>query len=601
VEEWFVTGFCRNRVSSDRIEPVELDRDGWSREYLHATLVDHQGVETPYDGPVLKASAATGHSIQFTCRTTVLRRTRVRIPICISTNTVVRLSVNGKLVRTASLSATPNGRLTCRWLVQNVTRWTEGREINQLKLSFSYDGQPQTPIVLICDPHPKCQPVLIQQWTWRYAGVSMLFFVLAWATLLTLAIVILANLHIKDATFRSYAVLGACAAWIAGLLGVPDLARIPVRAWMRQMFGATRADITSFTGKQRRSLAIVTLAVGFLPSAIIAVRIVQCYRVEQDYRSLIHAGMADMRKQDYGQISPNVFKALRHVPWRPEAQALIEFAVWKKREVTNVPFREIAGSVGAKEVEAAIRSAPPLDHLPFYLDGTVRSNPVSWYASIMIEGGKDDNERTKLVERAIDLLQARSDDESQLQLANLRLDNDDDADLKERDADRLGKLFDSIGGNLMSTHTYLAACDALVGYYLFRCETKEAAGWVHREFSARFSNNSDVHWIRPPQKFLLFYMSALYGDSKGFSDSTMEQAKRAKCLAERKDCDIDQAQFMSVFSHGRDCDFRSTFRGILDDYKDFKTIDGWKKGTIWVDKLDLNSYLEQTLSQGWSY
>src|SRR5207244_2596898 len=129
-----VAGFIRKRVSSDGLEPAGLDRDGWSREHLQATLVDQREVERPYSGPVLKASPAIEHSIQLTCRTTALRPARVRIPICISSDTVVRLSVNGELVRTMSLAEAPNGRLSFRTLAQSVTRYTEGRETTQLQL-----------------------------------------------------------------------------------------------------------------------------------------------------------------------------------------------------------------------------------------------------------------------------------------------------------------------------------------------------------------------------------------------------------------------------------------------------------------------------------
>ena len=69
-------GLFPKRVVSAGLNPIQMDRDGWVREYLQVRLVDRRGVETIYGGLVLKGTAALGHSLQFTGKATALRPAR---------------------------------------------------------------------------------------------------------------------------------------------------------------------------------------------------------------------------------------------------------------------------------------------------------------------------------------------------------------------------------------------------------------------------------------------------------------------------------------------------------------------------------------------
>jgi hypothetical protein len=511
-----------------------------------------------------------------------LRPARVRIPICLDSDAKITVLVNGKVVRTISLLAAAGGRLALRLLVQNVTRWTESFRTAQIQLRFSYDGQPHRPILLMGDEQSVCRPELIQRWTWGYARTSLLYFGLAWGTIPALAVVILASFRIHNAALRTYAVVGACVLWLAGLMGIPDLAHIPVKGWIRRSFGATRSEPNGFLRRNRRALATGLLAACFVGSASGATRVLWCYRVRQHYESLIRKAM---RTTD--GISPAVFEALSQIPWRPEAQILAEKSAWEARGGDSKDrFRRIAAKLAAQpQLEAAIRSAPPREHLPFYLDrdDRVLSNPLTWYASVIIEGERFDEE--VLVKRAIDLLRPRTDPESRLLLANLViiLRHKDEA-IREQEVMALEHQIDSgLPDAVMGTHSYLAACDMLAGYHLAGCEKAEASKWLQQELDARMHyRSSGTLWLRPPEKFLAYYMFALYGNLDGGGELRGAGAEHAKELTQR-------------------CDFRSAFQDIARSFPRFSSTEEWQKGTVIAQREHMENYLDDSLRKGWRY
>jgi hypothetical protein len=432
---------------------------------------------------------------------------------------------------------------------------------------------------------------MIQRWTTGYAISSVLYFGLAWATILAFAIVILANFRIQNELLRYYAVVATCVTWIAGLIGIPDLARIPVRGWIRQLFGATQSDSSTFLRRRRRSLTLVLLAIVFLASTAEVRQILSSYRMQQRYSSLIREGLQtdDLRP---------VLTALALAPWRREAQVLVEKSAWLGRtqpDSEGGPFRLIAASLAANPtVEYAILHAPSRDHLPSYLDASSYrlNNPLVWYASIIIEG-EGFHEET-LVKEAITLLRQSEDQESALLLQTLVITHPtkdkDGGDLQYRQVTELEKQLSSAGlsETVRSTHTYLFACDALFGYHLAVCDKDAATKWFTLELTARELHrlNEDTLWLRPPEKFLAFYIFALYGDWRdGGVDLHGAGALRAAHL-----------------THRSNCDYRAEFnKEIRPSYRQFEHIENWRKGTVLAQLSQINEYIESSLSKGWRY
>jgi hypothetical protein len=104
------------RALTQRLNPVRTDQGGWLRDYVRTTFVDGRRVQRPYTGSVLRSSPAAEHSLEFTCRPTVLRPARVRIPIFINSGVLARLSVNGEQARSMSFSAAAGDLTTFRVL-----------------------------------------------------------------------------------------------------------------------------------------------------------------------------------------------------------------------------------------------------------------------------------------------------------------------------------------------------------------------------------------------------------------------------------------------------------------------------------------------------
>jgi hypothetical protein len=575
--------FARRLVSSE-LEPV-LGDGTWALAYLPVVFVTRTGDEVAYDGRVLKPQAGTASRLQLLCKTSALRRARVRIPICVDAETVVKVFIDGELVRVTALAPVASGRRTIRILVQDVTRWTEGREATPLHLQFSSNDQSDSLFILLSEDLPHCRPMLLQRGGGRYAWTSALYFLLAWTNLLTVAVVALANLRIQDATLRTYAVLGTCVMWIAGLLGLPDLAKIPVRTWIRRLFAATHPVAGGFLLRRRRELALAALAGVLVASGAAFQQIVHCYWVRQRYTSLIREGL---RLSD--DVSPAAVAALELVPWRREAQILVERSAFEARQAANREdrFRRVAASLDeAPGLEAAIRSALSNQLPPYLVASPALSNPVVWYASLIIEGESFGENR--LVEKAKSLLRSSNDPEATLLLANLEItDKTIDGDVQEQRVKDLERRLKSttIPLTLLGTHSYLAACDMLAGYHLAGCEKEAASYWLENELRARAKAGGETLWLRPPEKFTAYYLFALYG---GMTNANVD----------RESPGARRAQRLAVHN---DCDYRAEFRRIAEtSASQFSKREGWEKGTVIAQIGRLEAFLEDSLNQGWRY
>jgi hypothetical protein len=473
-----------------------------------------------------------------------------------------------------------------RMFVQNLSRWTEACGAVDIQLRFSSYGQPRAPIVLLSEEQPHCKPALIQRWTAAHALTAASFFVLAWTTILLLAVVLLAYVPIQSDSFRIFGVVITSATWIAGLLGITDLARIPVRAWIRQLFGATHPEMGGVLQRHRRFIAISVLAAVFLLSASVAQLVIRGYWIRLQYTSLIFNGTND--------IDPAI-EALKLVPWRTEAPILLERAAWEIRSAGGPQqenrFRSIAERLADSNVDEVMRGVASSNQRPFYLDGSppVVSNPIAWYASFIIEGeGFNDD---KLVNKAMALLRSSADKNTESKLVLDRLDSANELNGKvqsKKVKDFESWLDDSdFPSALLSTHSYLAACDFLFGYHLLGCEKTDATTWLAAELSARSQHNGDseILWLRPPEKFNAYYMFAL----NGYLTNAGVDLDGPAATRVRKLTPIG-------------CDYSSDFhREISTRFTAFQDKSEWEKGTMIGALEHLEPYLQESLKKGWRY
>ena len=584
------------------------DTGNWIHAYVPVILVARRGDGVLYRGRVLRPQGSTGSQLKFLCRTTVLRRARVRIPICVSAETVVRVFVDAKLVRAVTLAPTTKGQVTLRSLVQDVTRWTEARETTVIGLQFSSENDSESLFIPFSEDQLNCRPMLLQRRGGRYAWTSGLFFLLAWANLLTVSIVGLANYSTHTQVFRT-SVLATCVLWLAGLLGLPDLASIPVRAWIRRLFAATQGGTGGLLFERKRELAVLALTGILIASSIASTQVLYGVWVRDRYTSLIQEGVKSILIEDevksIGGKRPVVFDALKLAPWRKEAQILVESAAFMLRGAINPEaFRSVAAALdkhpGVQEAITRASSNGP----PSYLDDLEKSSsvsdPLAWYASFIIEG--ESEEETKLTDKARELLRSARSGESRL----LR----DLLDIKyEKNGDEQWKLVRSleaqlkslnVRGPLLKTHSYLAACDFLMGYYLYGCEQEPASEWLQYELNAR-SEGSPRLRLRPPHKFIVYHLFAVYNKMEGVNLNTRgaDKARELAVYIKRLDPDPPDKQRCNA-----NFDFRLRFLEIAKHYSHLSTPESWGGGTVFplIGKPDeLQKFLANSVAQGWRY
>ena len=573
------------RLASNALEPVLGDGGNWIRAYLQVPCVTRRGDEVSYRGRVLKPQADTGSLLEFACNTTALRRARVRIPVCVKTETVAKVFVNGELARQTVFTPVAGDQYTLRILVLDVTRWTEGRAATRLQLQLSSNSQSDSLFIPLSEDQPHCRPIVLQRRGARYSLTSGLFFLLAWANVLTIAFLTLATFSKdRDQTLRNYAVLITALVWLTSLLGLPDLAKIPVRSWIRRLFAATQ-PIGHGWRVRRRELVTAALAIVLGASVFASKPVATGYWHRDRYTRLIKQGLQSLN------TNQPAIEAFKLEPWRKEAQILLERSAFLSRPAgTADTFRSVAAELASTlGVEAAILSQPLL---PLYLQPDILAvaNPMAWYASFLIEGDSVDD--GPLARQARNFL-STSDPESALILAYLDMtDSSIEVEEQERRAKALGDRLERVGPKdleLLLSHSYLWASDTLAMYHLAYCDQEAASYWLAKELKARLDYAGQVLWLRPPEKFGAFY---LFGEHGGMTDAGILPgslgAKRAQLADSNERCGFD---------------FRPVIKKMSGEYSVFKTREGWVNGTIYeyIGNSQLEELLESLLTKGWRY
>ena len=579
-----------------KIEAVDFEKDQWQKDLVEIKVTDGDRI-IDYQGHVLIAVPDTAHEITFAVKTSALRPAEIDIPLQFPARASVRLFVNDELVETLEFSYS-NDPSRIHHLTKDITRWTESRQSSRVQLFISYFGEQATTTILLDAHNSQLEPKLIQKWSWAYGLQSLFFFAFAWSSIVGLAIILLAHLQPLGDTFRFYAVVIAVISWVAGVLGLPDAARIPLRSMLRSLYSRTNSKSSSSSFYNRRrplwlaSLFLVSVLVGSGAGAVI-----YCLAIRQYYSSLIYQALDE---SDWGAKQTKIRQALRLLPWRKEAQMLFENQAYdmRKREDMENFRRTIREFARDQDVKQAITNAPDENHLPLCLTksagSTFLNDPVVWYASTIIEG--EGFQEKQLMNEAVSILATRRDPVAQMQLQKTELElalaneaaDDSEVDTK---ADALRKQLEQHYES-RGTYVYQSACDTLGFYYLRNCDRELASKWYGEELSARDHQSSDTEprWLRPPDKLMLFYMFASYWNMNG------EDVGMANCLLQNGTCNppIDEQDR---------CDFKSMFEEKLrNPNKDYQEKSAWTKNTVVEDGgRKLRGALEISLKKGWRY
>ena len=556
------------------------------------------GKVVAFEGEALVTKPGSGHSIKFEVQTRLLQTAVVKIPLLVSSDASLSMFFDNELVHVENIKGGTSGALEVHFLERDVSQWAEPRKDSCIRLLIVYrDGDGYAIVPVEHGNNRTLGPRLVQEWHWRSSLLPILFLVIAWGCVLGVAILAVSTQHSFGDKFRYYAVLTLIATWICGILGLPDLAKIPIQQLLRRLYGVTRPH---------RIVSLFALLFVLLALSFPAGRFAYCLAVRQRYANLIEQALSE--EQRGGKTIRDAFVLL---PWRKEAQALFELSAYRARPgftytTTQVdlmePYWDYVGAFARDhDVQAAIEKVRRLRKPSCCLsneDISTYSDPVIWYASILPESEKGDaGVRTSI--EYLSRYRGANQAEAGLLSSSLQLYLEDKAHEDTQALDTGRRLWSSLlrarEEATEETFTFQLASDYLGSYYASICKFDSARELFQKEIRARellalyrFRPQNPL-WGRPPQKLLLPYMFLLSGSMKGQNVSADSYFMKAQRLLD---------------GYGLTCDppFREEFeKTFLNSYPSFQRWEAWLKGTLLDPDIKIDQYINQSLNEGWRY
>ena len=586
----------------------------WHKRLVDIALTDANGQQIRFRGEILQSETGCTHSVEFELRTRVLRNVKVDIPFALNADADIDLLVDDHLVKTFHFRSSGDQAFRVYHLSKNLTRWTVSAAVVRVRLRFFYPVGASATLLFVDADKPEWQARAIERWEWLYALQSVLFFFLVWGAILAIAFVGTTYLLPVRDNLRDYKVVGVLVAWAVAVLGIPDLAKIPVRTWIRRLYGLTWPSVGSGSSSHRKSRCVILVALASLFAACAgpAGVILRCQYIRHHYTMLIRSTI----KSDENVDLKSIREAFTLLPWRPEAQFVFErYAHYNRDANAQKDLTAYRGLIRNFTSDPALRQivveAVRQQHLPLSLAPSARKdfNPLVWYASILVEG--EDYEHSLVLNEAIDLLKSSEEPEVQLERANLQLESLENAalsetteakevELEKKAADKaveLRKLLERYQVELGLTYVYQAGTDTLAGYHLLICELDQAADWYSAEIRSRRGKEESLSqgvaalWGRPPEKFALYYLFVSGSD-------TMVRGAGARRPP--------TGWIEDVLDNGQ-CPFRKTFQEkVFRGYEEFSSPDRWLEGTIvgskeFNESKEFPKLINESLEMDWRY
>ncbi len=562
-----------------KLELPNLDANHWHRRVINTNFNCINGQQVEYQGDALVSESDRTHTIEFEFQTHPLSPVSVQIPLSVSVTSSVRLRTNDQLVGWFELSGSKAQPYVLHCVSADVTEQTLPNKGSRFELSVSHAEENGTMTILLGDDLGEQKARVVQEWTWLYALPSIGFFTLAWGSMLGLAILSVVNIRAFGDKFRFYAVATTVGAWILTVLGISDLAKVPLRALMRQFYAWTN---------HYRAVSLMALTLLFVLIGIGTSRAIYGMTVRQRYARLIYKAMEQGPDQD-----EEIRRAFVLLPWRREAQYLFERRAWGLREDMNGFRHYIRSFVSEADVRQAATSASSYSDLPFYLDkssDSAFSDPVVWYSSILPEA--DDEGQDAMKQMALSVLSTRtgdSDAEAKIMRTCLRLA------IVQRDEEKSKESALELGGLLSqftnyervaTTQTYQVACDLLACYYVAHCQSDAASEWFRKELETRDRQRTvgDLPlWHRPPEKLMLYHM--FLAEVNATDTNEVRAIRLLRYRGESGECEPYESKFEEA---------------IFNKNPGFHDKEAWLKGTVLDGRL--NAVIQNTLlDRGWRY
>src|SRR5215210_3734311 len=205
------------------LTPVGFSPDEWTQKVTTTSLITSDDIQIEYHGDVLTSTLQTGHYFEFELTSSPLRPSELSIPLTVSKNALISLSINAETIRTITLPASVNQTPLLHYLADDVTKWAEYEATIRVKLTIYYQGQKGRTTFFLDNNQAQLRPTLFQRWSWRYALQAISFFCMSWLTIAGTATLVLAHFRLFGDTVRDFTVIITVLSWIIPLLGLPIL------------------------------------------------------------------------------------------------------------------------------------------------------------------------------------------------------------------------------------------------------------------------------------------------------------------------------------------------------------------------------------------
>jgi hypothetical protein len=587
---------------------LESDQKSAWKETQIGAYIDRDNIKQVSICNVIKSvESQTHHNISFTLTTKAYIPVRICIPVFSAANGKVILSIDGNKIKTFDLRATDTKTPEITLIEREISRSTEKVQQTKIKLQFVLEEEEKVSIILNSS-EPGLVPGMIQKWNFSYFAKAVLFFVFINALILGVGGLVAAHLRTVNASLQFYLVLITAAGWLLGVLGITDLLKIPFQQKIRALYSKTFQKRTRWLIALGTLCLIVYIGVGFVAYSM--------WR-RQTYTNLVRQAINNPDNNEFP------IKAFKMMPWRREAQLLIEGRMFVARNRDMKVYRNIVREfVDDVEVKEAIEKASDNKSAPLYLiqDEDTLDIPAVWFAGLT---GERDEEGESAMNESIERLSKYKDKYSTIQRLALELSNlagklndksDNQPTLRQirQNADILEEIVNEIeqSSNTKMLHSfyYQLACDTIAVSYINLCVYKhkqdeclsKITSYFQKEITARknaLKNKNKPIWFRPPEKLVLYYLFTLDKNPNkgGISTPGEEEATKAKEFIVYCYCQTEDKASWS----DEKCYEESMKNQVIDQFGDFQDPKAWLEGTSTIENV--KNEIEKSIETGWRY
>ena len=494
-----------------------------------------------YDGRVIELSLRGGSGVfEFAIRSSALFRTKLRLSIIGHSGDRCVVEVSEQTVADEHIRGpSENSQLRVLDLEAEITAQALGSKTATGRVIVVPCGTHNNAYILAgrrSDPN-QLHTATIQDRQFTAANAAR--FALIWLSLFLALLVASAHLPIVAKNAVQLKFLVTALSWGILISGLPEVAHLPVRRWVRSAVGHVRES----QGRGWFVLGILTISL-ILPNLMIG----YCVSHRIYYQRLIEKYL-DSRDISY------LRDAMAHSPWRLEARYLFERRTAGERVVGTDALHDLVNefiSDESKDFDAALAAVRNSGgHICLQANTRALTSPAVWYASVLPEA--EAHNETAKKRRAVNLLTGHHQMDAKIQRLLLEIsivaielrkttasekrvvktqgsNNVIDAKLATL-AVTLEQLILSRPESVSRSEVAQIAADRVAQTTIENgCNIEKGVRWFERILEARelHLNSNELRWLRPPDKLALFHVF-LYLSGEKDIEAQFARAFLASC------------------------------------------------------------------------